>query len=488
MTDPQRPAASNAVIGSAHAVTSASSAGSQQSRPRILFLAPQPFFTNRGTPLRVLATARALVELGAEVDLLVYSIGESIELSGIDVRRSPKVPFIQNIPIGFSIRKLIVDGPFFLSAWRAIRSRRYAAVHGVEEAGVMAALLSRRYGIPFIFDMHSHMSEQLSERTMRRGGLVHRIFSSIENSCIRRATSVITVADCITERLEQFGRDGVSVTLPDIPVEHTFPAKPSTRDKLVRKLGVENRTRVVYTGNFRSYQGLEILLRGFANFIARFEASARSGAPYSSRRPILLIVGGGPEESDDLERLLTFTRELQISDDVRFVGQHHVTEMSSFMELADVLVSSRSAGGHTPLKIYSYLAAKKPIVATRVTAHTMVLDEQVAFMCDLDPDSMGMALQDATDLEPSAVARRTAMVERGAEVVNRHFSWDRFRERLGDAYYGIIGQDQTGSSDVQHSQIDRNGQSQRQARAARLICLPLLTTADLRFLVECMYV
>ena len=44
-------------------------------RLRVLFLAPQPFFEVRGTPLAVLHLTRALAALGHEVDLLTFPQG-----------------------------------------------------------------------------------------------------------------------------------------------------------------------------------------------------------------------------------------------------------------------------------------------------------------------------------------------------------------------------------------------------------------------------
>ena len=47
---------------------------------------------------------------------------------------------------------------------------------------------------------------------------------------------------------------------------------------------------------------------------------------------------------------------------------------------ADVLVSSRSRGTNTPLKIYQYLRAGRPIVATRLLTHTQVLSDETAIL------------------------------------------------------------------------------------------------------------
>ena len=48
-------------------------------------------------------------------------------------------------------------------------------------------------------------------------------------------------------------------------------------------------------------------------------------------------------------------------------------------------ISPRLDGTSTPLKIYSYLHAEKPIVATNIISHTQVLTEETAFL--VDPNS-----------------------------------------------------------------------------------------------------
>ena len=63
---------------------------------QILFVVPQPYFAHRGSPLRVLTALRALIELGFEVDLLVYGIGEDRELEGVKIHRCWNPPFVNS--------------------------------------------------------------------------------------------------------------------------------------------------------------------------------------------------------------------------------------------------------------------------------------------------------------------------------------------------------------------------------------------------------
>lgn len=52
-----------------------------------------------------------------------------------------------------------------------------------------------------------------------------------------------------------------------------------------------------------------------------------------------------------------------------------------------MLVSPRTDGTNTPLKIYSYLKSGKPIVATELYTHTQVLNRNVAMLVEPNADA-----------------------------------------------------------------------------------------------------
>ena len=67
-------------------------------------------------------------------------------------------------------------------------------------------------------------------------------------------------------------------------------------------------------------------------------------------------------------------RERPASRDVTiFAGERPASEIPAYLLASDVLVSPRSRGTNTPLKIYQYLRSGKAIVATRLLTHTQVL-------------------------------------------------------------------------------------------------------------------
>src|SRR5579862_5001471 len=56
-------------------------------RPRVLIVTPQPFYEDRGTPIAVRYVARALSEIGIDVDLLAFPIGQEVHIKNVKVRR-----------------------------------------------------------------------------------------------------------------------------------------------------------------------------------------------------------------------------------------------------------------------------------------------------------------------------------------------------------------------------------------------------------------
>jgi glycosyltransferase involved in cell wall biosynthesis len=134
---------------------------------------------------------------------------------------------------------------------------------------------------------------------------------------------------------------------------------------------------VLYTGTFEAYQGLDLL---FASIVPVIRAIPETR---------VVLAGGRAEQIDSAKRTAT---ELGIAHALVFAGQRPAEEIPAFLDAADVLVSPRSLGTNTPLKIYQYLQSGKPIVATRLLTHTQVLDDEVAFLTEATPDAFGAGI------------------------------------------------------------------------------------------------
>jgi glycosyltransferase involved in cell wall biosynthesis len=171
---------------------------------------------------------------------------------------------------------------------------------------------------------------------------------------------------------------------------------------------------VVYTGTFEAYQGFELLFEAMA-VVQRALPTAR-----------LVVAGGKP---DQIERARAQARAAGIDAVTIFAGERPAAEIPAYLLAADVLVSPRSRGTDTPLKIYQYLRSGKPIVATRLLTHTQVLSDDTAILTDATPQGFGDGIVAAlTDR-----ARAASVGQRARELAETKYSYEAYLARTRQA-------------------------------------------------------
>src|ERR1035437_7231190 len=100
----------------------------------------------------------------------------------------------------------------------------------------------------------------------------------------------------------------------------------------------------------------------------------------------LLLAGGKP---DQVARARDAARSAGADAAVIFAGERPASKIPAYLLAADVLVSPRSRGTNTPLKIYQYLRSGRPIVATRLLPPTQVLSDHPAVPPGASPADLG---------------------------------------------------------------------------------------------------
>jgi len=133
---------------------------------KILFLAPTPFYSVRGTPIRVFNILRQLSERGHEVDLLTFPIGNDVELAGLKIIRCGKLLPFREISLGPSLKKMILDFAIFLNFFFLLvraylqKNMRYDCIHSLDELSLGCFLVKRLIKCPVIYQMDSSIVEQ----------------------------------------------------------------------------------------------------------------------------------------------------------------------------------------------------------------------------------------------------------------------------------------------------------------------------------------
>ena len=181
---------------------------------RILLLAPQPFYEDRGTPIAVALVLKVLSERGTPVDVVTYHEGRDVDLEHVTLHRIPRLPLVHGIRPGFSWKKLVCDVFVLLAALRLAASRRYDLIHAVEEAVFIALLLKWIFRIPYVYDMDSSLAQQLTERLPRLRPAM-TILAACERLALRHAAAVVPVCEALAA-VAQRGHARKVVLLPDV--------------------------------------------------------------------------------------------------------------------------------------------------------------------------------------------------------------------------------------------------------------------------------
>jgi glycosyltransferase involved in cell wall biosynthesis len=390
-------------------------------RPRVLLVAPQAFFAATGTPFNVLRMCQALGELGYEVHLATFPHGEDVAVPGTIHHRTPALPWVRRVPVGFSGAKVCYDFLLAGLTFRLLSRHRFVAVQAVEEAAFFAVPLARLFRTPAVVDLDSDICRQLADHPSALARRLGRLAGPLRRSVLRGAAAAVTVARHLSELVAREAPGLPVFEIRDIPLPGTLrPPEPAAMTRLRAELDLTGRRVVAYTGNFDRRQGLDLLLDAWV------------GVASSHPDAVLLLVGGEPAE---VAAMRARAQTLGVAGSVRLAGKRPAELMADIMGLAEVLVSPRLEPYVTPLKLYSYMASGRPIVATDLPTHNTVLDETSAIL--VPPTAEGLAKGIAQALADSAAA--AALGTRAKALVESEYSYAAFRGRMAELYRHLGG-------------------------------------------------
>lgn len=383
---------------------------------RVLMIAPQPFLEPRGTPISVYQRIQGLSALGHTVDLVTYHIGSDVQIEGVDVHRILNVPFIKTVKVGPSSAKILLDALLFWKAVQLILLRPYDVIHSHEEGAFIALVLSFLFGIPHLYDMHSSLPQQLVNFNFGNYRPIIKVFEVLERWTIRTCTAVITVGSDLEQYVKEINPTVKHAMIENLPVQSNgYKENGMTSDEVKRKLNLHGRVPVVYTGTFERYQGIDLLI----------ESATLVRKQYPD--VTFVLVGGKPEQVAECQHLV---RKHNLEDCVLFTGIVPVEEVNPYLEMADVLVSPRTEGLSVPLKIYSYLHSGKPIVATDIVAHTLVLNGDTAVLVPPTKEAFAEGLSQVirdTNL-------RSRLGDQAKQLAEEEYSFNSYLAKLDRIY------------------------------------------------------
>ncbi|MBV9580879.1 MAG: glycosyltransferase family 4 protein [Chloroflexi bacterium] len=381
--------------------------------PRVLYLRSQLWLglAGGGSVAHTAGVIGGLIGAGAEVRAVA-----SDRLAGVAAPTEVIRPEVWFDGWPRELEDLAYNVAFTLHALRAARRFRPDLVYQRHTAfNVSGAVLSRVLGVPLILEFNS--SEVWKGRYW--GGLrLERAAMLVERINLRAADRVIVVSRALRDEL--LGKDvpTAKIILNPNGVESSVFRPDLSGQQVRQQLGAASDVVVGFSGTFGAWHGVPTL-------------AAAIGLVLQARPHVRwLLVGDGP-----LRPLVDqAVPDGPLAERVVRVGMRSHAEMPAYLAACDVLVSphgTQADGGEffgSPTKLYEYMAAGRPIVASRLGQIAEVLtDEQTALLVSPDdPTALAQAVVRLAD-DACFRARLAAAARTEAEA---HHTWRRNAERV----------------------------------------------------------
>jgi colanic acid biosynthesis glycosyl transferase WcaI len=261
--------------------------------------------------------------------------------------------------------------------------------------------------IPFVFNIQDVFPDVAVEIGAITNPTVIKVASLAERFLYRRADAVTVLSEDLRRNVADKlgpGGDGKVEVIPNFV--DTQRVQPSSTDVAYRReFGLGDRTVVTYAGNVGLSQPVELLVE-----VARRMAE---------RRDVVFVVNGGGSSLDSVQRAAAGL------DNVVFVPMQPRERLSEVLAAADIhtiLLRHGLARSSVPSKMYSILAAGRPVVASvdPDTEVTRVLDQAGAGV-SVAPGAVDELHQAIVGLVDDP-ARRATMGASGRSWVERWLS------------------------------------------------------------------
>ncbi len=231
----------------------------------------------------------------------------------------------------------------------------------------------------------------------------------------KRADGYVTITGALRDELEsRFGaRQNVVVVADGVRLPPAAPSAPIRHDPPV----------VGYAGHLYPWKGVDVLLNAIA-----------------SLRDVRALVVGGLEAEPDLERTRARARTLGIQDRITFTGAVPPSQVPARLAEMDILVLPNtathiSARYTSPLKLFEYMAAGRPVVASDLPALREVLRDGDNAVLVEPGDSERLAAAIVRLLDDRRLAMRLATT---AWNDVQAYSWDQRAARLEALFERIV--------------------------------------------------
>jgi glycosyltransferase involved in cell wall biosynthesis len=359
-----------------------------------------PVFGRKGASVHVVEVLRALVRLGAS-PVLVAARVEGPTPSGLEDMPAHELPLRRAVDradrerAALELNGRVVNALDRVGRFDAVYERYSLWSYGPME-------YARRTGIPGLLEVNAPL---VDEQADRRGLDDRATAERVAERAFAAATCLLAVSNEVASYLGRDLRGRVQVLPNAVAPERFVPRAHDAADKFT----------VGFVATLKPWHGLETLVDAFA-LLRRDDPATR-----------LLIVGDGPGR-DALEADLAARGLADATTLTGAVDPDAVPSLLASMDVAVAPYPPLEPFYFSPLKVYEYLAAGVPVVASRIgQLAELIVDGETGL---LTPPGDAVALADALARLRASPHLGRRLARAGRALVLRDHTWDARARRI----------------------------------------------------------
>jgi glycosyltransferase involved in cell wall biosynthesis len=361
-----------------------------------------PVFGMKGGSIHVQEMLRAFRSAGADVAVVSPRLDDEPPRDLVSVLRIPQPALPKQDPEDRARRLLEMNGRVEealaqAGPWDLVYERHALFAHGAME-------FAARCGIPAVLEVNAPLLDEQAR---------HRVLAlpDLAAASTRRAMAAATLVSAVSAEVSRYcllhGAAGRGVhVLPNAVNPERFPHRAPPKGPFT----------VGFLGTLKPWHDVPTLIGAVALLREETLPEAR-----------LVIIGDGPERA----RLEAEARSSGIEGAVEFTGPVHPDRVPGELARLHAAVAPYRGNGpfyFSPLKLYEYMAAGLPVVASRVgDLPEVMLEGRTGLLCAPDdPADLARALGELARA-PQLRARLGAASK--AHVL-RHHTWGQLAARI----------------------------------------------------------
>ena len=236
----------------------------------------------------------------------------------------------------------------FLLTGIASRFYKYNVIISADPVSALISNFARKTDVFVVYEDLDYFED------IKIGKILRFIVSFLEKLAMKRANLVVSVSKPLMNRALNYNKNCILVP-NGANLENFMDPVNTKRDSIL-----------VYAGTLDEWAGLKIVINSIPQIISKFPKIK------------LLIIGDGKERKS----LETLVNKLSINDFVIFLGRMPYKKMARIlcnMQIGLAMFKPTNAGIYaSPLKLFDYMGAGLPIIATNIGDINRILTESKA--------------------------------------------------------------------------------------------------------------